>query len=452
MKKISIFLLVLLISLSLVSSLDFTAQTDTNTTVKEMRSPIKLTLNITNASPGKYNLYTLADLYITPSETFQIPDGYLEKEFLITPNDNLNVNGYYTFTYTLNHRGVEKLDKALTIKVLNLKDTIEISSESINYDSKEISFYIQNKENVWLNDLSAKFESILFQVQEDFDIGPFEKHIITIAVDENKLKKTGAGVYVIKSIFDTPSGKVPINGNLYLGEKKGITINEESSGFLIITKRIDKKNVGNVLESVETRIEKNIFSRLFTTFNIEPTLIERDGSKITYIFKKEKLSPSEVFSVGAKTNYLLPLSILIVIILAVFGVKRYVQEKVSFNKSVHSVRTKGGEFALKITLRLKALKSVETVSISDRIPHTVKLYKQFMIKPDKIDPETRRIHWNIGNLNAGEERIISYIIYSRVGFVGKFILPRGLVTFKKEDKTFQVNSNRVFFMSEQVDS
>lgn len=450
MKKISVFLFILLISLTLVSALDFTAKTDTNVTVKEMRSPIKLILNITDAVPGKYNLYTLADLQITPSEIFQIPNGYLEKEFLITPNDNLNVNGYYTFTYTLNHRDVEKLDKTLSIKVLNLKDVLEISSEGINYDSQEISFYIQNKENITLKGLSAKFESILFEIQEKFDLKPFEKHIIKVSVDEAKLKKTSAGVYVIKSIFDTSAGDIPINGNLYLGEKKGIKINEESSGFFIKTKIIDKTNTGNILESIETRIEKNIFSRLFTTFNIEPTSIERDGFKVTYIFKKEKLPPSETFEVRARTNYLLPFSILIVLILAVFGVKRYVQEKVSLSKSVKSVRTSGGEFALKVTLRLKAIKSIENVSISDRIPHTVKLYKQFAVKPDKIDPETRRIHWNIGNLNAGEERIVSYIVYSKVGFVGKFILPQSLVTFKKEDKMFQVNSNNVFFMSDQI--
>ena len=48
------------------------------------------------------------------------------------------------------------------------------------------------------------------------------------------------------------------------------------------------------------------------------------------------------------------------------------------------------------------------MSIIDKVPAIVKIYKKFgLIKPDKIDAASRRIHWNIGDLDAGEERVAS---------------------------------------------
>jgi hypothetical protein len=75
-----------------------------------------------------------------------------------------------------------------------------------------------------------------------------------------------------------------------------------------------------------------------------------------------------------------------------------------------------------------------------------------MVKPDKINAENRRIHWNIGDLNAGEERLFTYIVYSKVGIVGKFSLPGALAVFEKDGKIHEVESNKVFFMSDQIKS
>ena len=73
-----------------------------------------------------------------------------------------------------------------------------------------------------------------------------------------------------------------------------------------------------------------------------------------------------------------------------------------------------------------------------------------MVQPDKIDTQNRRIHWNIGDLNAGEERVFTYIIYSKVGVVGKFSLPEALTVFERNGNMHEVESNKVFFMSDQV--
>jgi len=125
MRKLAFFLAGILF-ISLVSALNVSEKYNTNIIVRDINNPIDLTLTITNASSGLYNLYTLADISLEPSGTFTIPNGTIEKTFTIRPTENLNVRGYYTFTYTLNHRGVEKINKKFTVDLLNLEDVLEI--------------------------------------------------------------------------------------------------------------------------------------------------------------------------------------------------------------------------------------------------------------------------------------------------------------------------------------
>ena len=449
--KLPLYLIAILISISLASAINISAEYDSNVLIPEIESSINLKLTITNATPGTYNLYTLADVTIKPSETFTITTDPFTKTFTISPTENLDTQGYYSFTYTLNHRGFNKTDKKLLTKILTLEDTIEIGSDTIDPASSEVKFYVKNLEATTLKNLSAKFSSILFNTEATFDLAPNQKLEFTADVNENKLKKTKAGVYIIESIFQTNKGEKKIEGNLYLGEKKGITTTEDKSGLLVRTQTITKVNAGNVLENVQVEITKNIFSRLFTTFNIEPNIIERKSFTVDYTWTKQKLNPAEAFTIKAKTNYVLPFLIIIATIIALLGFKRFTETKIEIKKSVHHVKTKHGEFALKITLSLKTKKNVENVTLIDKVPAIVKIYKKFgMTKPDKIDTASRRIHWNIGDLNTGEERLFTYIIYSKVGVVGKFSLPSALAVFEDNEKIHEVESNKVFFMSDQI--
>ena len=103
-----LLLITTLLLLAQASAIQITPEYPTNIIIRDFDNSIPLTLKITNATPGTYNLYTLADISITPSQTFQIDDDPFEKTFTIKPNANLILEGNYAFTYTLNQRGIEK--------------------------------------------------------------------------------------------------------------------------------------------------------------------------------------------------------------------------------------------------------------------------------------------------------------------------------------------------------
>lgn len=437
--------------LSLTSALEFSSDINSTIIVREFNNPIEFNITITNITPGKYNIYTLADIDLKPRETFDFEEETVTKTISITPTSNLKTNGYYTFKYILHHRGIEKIEEQLTINIVSLEDIIEIGSDKINTESSKVEFYIQNLENVKLENITATFNSILFSTKQTFTLNPNEKLYITTQVDETTLATTKAGVYKIEAEFETLEGIKSINGNIYIGETKGITTTEDISGLLIKTQIISKINTGNVLENVKIEIQRNFISRFFTSFNIEPLYTVRNNANIEYTWIKESLGPGEMYTVTAKTNYIFPILIIIFAIFAIAGFKRFVETKIEIKKSVSHVKTKNGEFALKIKLFVKARKNIENVTLIDKVPAIVKIYNKFgTLKPDKIDPESRRLHWHLGDLNAGEVRILSYIVYSKVGIVGKFSLPEAVAVFESEGKIHETPSNSVFFLSDQV--
>jgi hypothetical protein len=453
---LSLALLFVLVSIGFTSGLEISSEFDSNVVVRDFNNPVEFELKVTDAVPGTYNLYTLADMVIDPRQTFVIGDadlkeGVFVKLFVMSPNSNLDVEGLYRFTYTLNHRDVEKVDDKFIVNLVNLEDILIISSDSISPEDSNPRFYIENKENVALKNVTALFSSTLFETERTFDLRPYEKKYFNLEIDNELLTTTKAGVYIIEATFETVNGEKKLDGNLFLGEKKGIVTNEDFSGLIIRSQIISKINAGNVLEQVEITMERNIFSRLFTSFNIEPTEVTRKGLTVEYSWSKSRLGPSESYTIKAKTNYLFPLLILIVGILVIIGLKRFGETKLELSKEVHHVKTKKGEFALKIKISAVAKKDVENVTVTDRVPAIVKIYRKFgTLKPDKIDPETRKLQWNIGDLNAGEERIFSYIVYSKVGIVGKFSLPGAVACFEKGGDIHEVISNKVFFLSDQV--
>ena len=64
--------------------------------------------------------------------------------------------------------------------------------------------------------------------------------------------------------------------------------------------------------------------------------------------------------------------------------------------------------------------------------------------------KNRRIEWHFDKLEAGESRIISYIIYSKVGVLGKFALPTTTAVYEKEGEIHESESNHAFFIADQA--
>ena len=152
---------------------------------------------------------------------------------------------------------------------------------------------------------------------------------------------------------------------------------------------------------------------------------------------------------NVRTNWLFPLLVIALIIAIVLLTNQYTRTNIVLKKRVSFVRAKGGEFALKVSVLVNARKHVERVNVIDRLPPLVRLYERFGGEtPTRVDEKNKKIEWNFERLEAGETRMISYIIYSKVGVMGKFALPRAAAVYEKEGEISEAESNIAYFVAE----
>lgn len=454
MKKfIFTFLLISLISFGYALEMK---QVSTDVAViPEFSQPGIINLEISDASAGTYNLFTLTAVRLEPEGKFELASGNNNLTVSVYPTTDLVAYGpsTYSFAYSIRRHLDDKItDGKMTVRVVGVTEALSVSSNLNSPDSDSISFYVKNRENIDLKNITVKFSSIFFETEQMFSINANDKKEFSIPISKEKLSKIEAGSYLVKAEVQTDRGIRTIEGRIYLDEKQGIITENVNKGFLIRRNYITKINSGNVVESsVVITTNRNLFTRLFTHFNVSPDKVERSDSEITYLWER-KLMPAEKIEIVATTNYLLPLVIIIALILLIIGFKRYAETKVEIEKSVTPVKTKSGVYALRVKLHVKAKRNINNLSIIDKIPGVVQVYEKFdsIIKPTRVDATNKRLQWDLGDLSSGEERFFNYVVYSTVGVVGKFALPPALAVFEKDGKIHEVESGSVFFLAEQT--
>jgi len=452
MKKVFIFLLVvLLVPAVLGLNIDVKKTSSDEVMIKEFQNPVSFDLELINhGDADNLYFYNLVGFQMIPES--KIPIGEDENKTIkltIVPIGEINTEGLYSFSYFIEGKDGEDLKKTLTFRIVSLRDVFDIGSENLFVGEETLKVYIQNKVNVEIEDIKAEFNSAFFESEKSFSLDSYEKKFVSIDLNKEEIEKLTAGFYTLEAKFNINNKTIFEEGVIEFSEKDTLVENEKEYGFLIHTKVLKKENKGNTLVETNTFVRKNIFSRLFTSFNQEPDVVQRQGMEVVYIWDKE-LSPGEELEVVVKTNWTLPFIFVLIVILTIVFVKKYLKRDVDLKKRVSFVKTKGGEFALKVTLIVSANAYVEKVNIVDKLPPLVKIYDKFTKeKPSKINEKEKRIEWDFSHLEAGEKRVISYVVYSKVGVLGKFALPCATAIFEKEGNIRESSSNRAFFVSEQ---
>tara|TARA_Y100000310_G_C20646652_1_gene797027 strand:- start:240 stop:1613 length:1374 start_codon:yes stop_codon:yes gene_type:complete len=452
-REVILTLCVLLISLNLISAINLDVETVavSNVVITNLEEPAVFDLNIkNNEGADSFEIYSLIGVDLTPKTNFLISSGETKRITIqAMPQSTIkSKKGYITFEYKIKNSANEVQEEKLTLNIIGLDEIVSIIPENINPKSEEITINIENKVNLDFNDLNIKLISAFFEYESELPLKKLETKQITIPIDQDKSKILTAGDYLFNVEIQTNGKIADIESIIKFLEQEDIDSQETYEGIIIKRHEIVKSNLGNTKKTVTITAEKNLFSYLFTTINIKPTTTKISGFKKHYTWEKE-LIPNEELKVIVRTNWFFPLIVILLIIGLVLTIKKTIARDLSLKKHVTFVKTKGGEFALKVSIRIKAKKFIERINITDKLPPLVKLYERYgAISPDNIDSKNRRISWNIDRLNMDEERIFTYIIYSKIGVVGKFELPEAKAVYEKEGKIKQANSNRSFFINE----
>lgn len=419
--------------------------------IPETNKPAEFNLLITNLGPlDNLEFYNLLGFSMSPKGTINFDMGESKLvPITIYPREDLEQRGFYNFGYYIRSIDGTEIQKELTFKIIDLEDAFEVGSGEIDPESNLMEVYIHNRENTRFEEMTTKFNSSFFKFEETFTLGPNQRKDFNVTLNKEDFKKLIAGSYTFGVEVQVDGGSTRIEGAIEFVEKNILTTQENYFGGVVNTEIIQKKNEGNVLASTETVIRKNIISRLFTTFNPEPDMVDRQNVFVYYTWN-QNIPPGEILTITVKTNWFFPFIIIILVGIILGLVKQYKKTDLILRKRATFVKAKGGEFALKVSMTIHAKTDMDRIEIIDRLPTLVKVYEKFGNEtPRRVSEKHRRIEWDFNSLSAGETRVVSYIIYSKIGVLGKFVLPAATGIFEKNGKIHESQSNQTFFIAEQ---
>ena len=453
MKKVIIFALILMLVFPCILgvSLNVEKESANEVLIMGLNEPAVFDLKITNYGEDDYfQFYNLLGFSMFPIGTVQINHLQTRRvELKVSPIGEFNTSGPYTFNYFIVGEDGSESEQKLSFKVVELKDVFEVGASDINPETNSLDIYIHNKVNYDFENVNVQFSSAFFELEEDFSLGPNQRKDFHVELNSKDFQKLMAGFYTLDAEVNVKDLTADFESVIKFEEKDLLITTTKDYGFFVNTKIIEKENQGNIIAKSEISLQKNIISRLFTSFNIEPDYVERTGLDVTYGWNRN-IKPGESLEIVVKTNWFFPILLVFFIIAVVILAKQYSKSYLVLDKKVTFMRTKGGEFALKVTIMAQAKQYIEKVNIIDRFPPLVKIHNIFGgDRPVRINEKSNRIEWNFERFEAGELRVLSYIIYSKVGVVGRFALPTTTAIFEKDGKIKETSSNRVFFVSEQ---
>ena len=452
-KALYLIVLILLILPTIIAiDLEITEKDSKQVMVVGLDNPATFDLEITNnGETDEFHFFNLIGFNMEPKESILINKNTTkEVKVVLYPRSGIELRNYYGLQYFIRASDSSEQKERLVIKIIDLENAFEIGAEDIDPESNSLNIYIHNKEDFDFKSLKVNFNSKFFELEEDFDLGPNKRKDFTIQLNKDDFKKLTAGFYTLNAEISIEDLTAEIEGIIKFVEKNIIEEITKEQGGIISVILIEKINNGNTIHSEEIVIKKNIVSRLFTSFNPEPNIVERAGTTIYYTWNRN-IKPGETFQIRVKTNWFYPLLLIIFIIGIIILVKKSTSTNVIIRKKVSYVKAKGGEFALKVTLFINSKTYVERINIVDRLPPLMKVYERFGgEKPSRISEEARIIEWDFEKLEQGEIRTLSYIIYSKkIGIMGKFALPPATAIYQKQGKIKESISNKAYFITEQ---
>ena len=368
----------------------------------------------------------------------------------IYPRTDLKQQGRIKFDVFAKGSAGDQISFPLNVNVITLDQAFQVGSQEFKPDSNNVSVYIKNLANFNFDNIDVTFKSPFFNFEKTVTLDPYEKQSFEVNLNKDDFRDLMAGYYTLTADIVANDKKTTVEGTMKFTEKDIVTTSQDDYGFIVNTKKILKVNEGNVVSPSSTILKKNVVSRLFTTFSPEPDLVDRKGLVVYYTWERQ-LKPGDQLQITVTTNWILPLLAILLTVAIVILTKQFSKTNLSLKKKVSFVRAKGGEFALKVSVIINARKFVERVNVIDRLPPLVKLHEKFGGEmPRKVDEGNRRIEWHFDKLQEGETRIISYVIYSKVGVLGKFALPTTTAVYEKDGQVHEAESNHAFFIADQI--
>lgn len=441
---------------------------DTEISIEPIKNSITLTetasfrLSLTNnaAEKQRYSLFSFAQGWdIEPSplkdKIIEIPPNQTKTTLIkIKPIVSFDP-GLYTLALNIETDLGEKYTKGLSLYLSpdqpidylpSIKVTPDFKKKLNPQETQTLRLFLENRNPLDIPSLVIRLQSDLPEFNEEITISlpPLEKKNIEFTIVPYPHQSPGK--YFLFFVFEKDGESVKVLSQeieiLPLDLEFQTEIAEEHS-FLKTVKKILVKNTGNIASTKSVRIPVSFWQSLFTYSSAET--VREDSQR--YLFWELTLSPEETITLTATRNYRYPFYFFFVLLVLAL-IYLYLRSPLSLTKSALSTKKDATLSDLKITLHLKNLtkKPLKNIEVLDLIPGIADIEKSLDIgtlRPQEIKHTKKGtlVKWHLAEIEAKEDRLITYKVRSHLKILGTFKLPRAKLVYIKKGRKRNVYSN-----------
>jgi len=300
-----------------------------------------------------------------------------------------------------------------------------------------IDIGVKNKNPLYLENVIVRLKSQLFDMETSIGaLQPLERKFATFDVrldpHETPKKDTLLAAAIIGNItfvdietFEIASYQLPF-----------VTSSSSSQeAFMKTTTSLEVSNPSNVAKEEEVLLETRLLPSFFTSTSPHATITTKDGKR--FLTWRITLPASGSIILRATTNYR-PFFYILIIALAALGIYLRLRSPLVIFKSVREVaKHEGGISMFKVILHIKnrSKHSLHGIEVTDSVPSIADIRPGEMsgtLPPTKILTNTRKgsiAKWELHALEGHEERVLSYLVKSKLSILGTLEIPLAKARF-----------------------
>ncbi len=317
--------------------------------------------------------------------------------------------------------------------------TINVNDHMTPGVAQSVTLFLENKNRLDLGGLTVKMSGDLdvFNHEVTIDLPSLSRKTVEFTVQPDRFAQPKE--YVLKFDFIK-------DGKIAKTMDQKVTIETVASPFAVVASSetvwgrklgvLSLTNNGNVRNEQQVLYPVSWFGSLLVEGGT-PVVVAADGSR-NMAFTLS-LSPGESAEVSYVLNYRWAMYGLIFLVLLV-GFIWFIQSPLRMKKRAVTTQTDedGALAELKVTIEVenKTDKPVRHITITDTVPGIVsveKISEMGTLRPLEIRHQggKTKIVWLIAELDAREDRLITYKVRSKLNILGALGLPRAQAEFKQ---------------------
>lgn len=400
---------------------------------KPLQNPI--TLKVPARSSGTIKIF-VDPVYITSVDTYTLDTGVaLER-----------IGEEQKVPITIAIKSIDPLIQGYIPTVLA---TIVVSPEKVDPREEFVITALVNNQNIInYSNLTLKAESSLFKEELHFTLDPKEEKTVEIkkSIDSGTPPQT---VKLLTAIFMNDIVIASPVAQEFEIKEYVIEENLPKEQFFLKIRSGKKIYSNNPSYTGQIRMETTLLKNLFSSISPKASTVKENGKY--FLVWDVELGQDKTMKVYVNENYR-PLVVVILLAIAAIVLYFLFRSPLVVRKVIANVgMSEGGISEAKLVVRVKnrSSRQIASIEVIDHLPHIAHVEREFTVgsmQPNAVLTHPKRgmvIKWAIETLEAGDERVLSYKMKSRLPILGELSLPAATARTKVGNKVIISNSNRV---------